>query len=754
LSLLSQQPPPLTPRSPKTPTKKKPRHQVILRYYHRPQDTHLGRQPHHAARELFLGARRFVEPIAAVVRRARVVPPERFAEASNKHGADVFLCEYEYDETWHRFRRRRYGPAGGSGGFGGGGLGGGCSDDDSGLSGGEDGWGAPLGGAAGARHKKSKKSKKADEDDADYMVDAWGTSDSDNGDGGSDGGGGGGGASDGDDDDEYGRGGGGKKKKKGNPGEKKKKSKSKAPAAAPRFPRLHRGGLLDAGGMGVQGQRRRAAMAAALDALGAAATLPGTAADASAATTTSGGDAFTDAYGRLALAAVPAQLPCRDAEKRQLAAFVGAAVRGAGGGVKYVCGVPGTGKTACVMEVLSRARQAARQSGCQFVAVNCLALPSPQHVYSRLWERLAGQALGPARAREALEALFRGGGFRRAGETPPRGGNGGGKASASVAAAAFRPTLIVLDEIDMLVTRDQAVLYNLFEWPGLAAAGAGGGGGGGSGSNGNGGGSLSVIGISNTHDLDQRVLPRIASRLSDAKLVFHPYSAPQLEPILRGRLEGARRPDLIDPTAVALAARKVASETGDVRRALELLRRAVAIARKERQDRGLGLDDGDQGEDQATEPEEEERGGEQGAAGAPAAAGRRSALRHAVTRAHLQAAIAESYGSVHMQVLRARSLWEKALLLAVALESRAAARRDVGLPAVLKRVERHLCALLDLDCPPVGALQHAACRLASSRLLLADGAHAKMRLALNVAREDVAQAVRGDARMERLHQLL
>jgi hypothetical protein len=107
-----------------------------------------------------------------------------------------------------------------------------------------------------------------------------------------------------------------------------------------------------------------------------------------------------------------------------------------------------------------------------------------------------------------------------------------------------------------------------------------------------------------------------------------------------------------------------------------------------------------------------------------------------------------------MQVLRARSFWEKVLLLGVALESRALSRRDVSLPAALRRVERHLCALLDLDCPPAGGLQHAACRLATSRLLLADGAHAKMRLALNVAREDVAQAVRGDPRLERLHQLL
>jgi origin recognition complex subunit 1 len=65
--------------------------------------------------------------------------------------------------------------------------------------------------------------------------------------------------------------------------------------------------------------------------------------------------------------------------------------------VLYICGVPGTGKTACVMEVLAAARATARAAGTQFVALNCLQLPSPLHVYSKLWERISGQRLGPAR---------------------------------------------------------------------------------------------------------------------------------------------------------------------------------------------------------------------------------------------------------------------------------------------------------------------------------------------------------------------
>lgn len=70
---------------------------------------------------------------------------------------------------------------------------------------------------------------------------------------------------------------------------------------------------------------------------------------------------------------------------------------GAESGILYICGVPGTGKTACVLEVLSAARSKAQKAGAQFVSINCLQLPSPPHVYSRLWEKLSGQTLGPAR---------------------------------------------------------------------------------------------------------------------------------------------------------------------------------------------------------------------------------------------------------------------------------------------------------------------------------------------------------------------
>ena len=66
-------------------------------------------------------------------------------------------------------------------------------------------------------------------------------------------------------------------------------------------------------------------------------------------------------------------------------------------GVMYICGIPGTGKTACVMEVLSNLRTRAVAANVQLVTINALSLPTPQHVYSKLWERLTGQRCGTAK---------------------------------------------------------------------------------------------------------------------------------------------------------------------------------------------------------------------------------------------------------------------------------------------------------------------------------------------------------------------
>lgn len=64
----------------------------------------------------------------------------------------------------------------------------------------------------------------------------------------------------------------------------------------------------------------------------------------------------------------------------------------------YVSGVPGTGKTATVMETirsLRRKAEAGQLPAFQFVDINSLRLPSPQHAYTQLYEVCIHQVTPP-----------------------------------------------------------------------------------------------------------------------------------------------------------------------------------------------------------------------------------------------------------------------------------------------------------------------------------------------------------------------
>eukprot|EP00892_Ulva_mutabilis_P011095 jgi/Ulvmu1/8358/UM042_0064.1 len=264
----------------------------------------------------------------------------------------------------------------------------------------------------------------------------------------------------------------------------------------------------------------------------------------------------------LTLSAQPDKLPCRDAEKERIRNFVLDVLRdpsdgGAGGDSGsegeggeggdgfsgaprslYIAGVPGTGKTASVMEVMRGLLAEAAAGGVpqfRFAEINALRLPSPKHLYPRVAEALTGQRLGLGKAQQTLVEAFSGGGRQRR-----------------------LVTVLLVDEIDMLMTRDQSVLYNVFGWPHCPGA------------------RLAVIGIANTLDLPQRLMPKIASRMGKEKVVFAPYSRDQIIDIVNDRLRSVPG-TVFEERAIQLAARKIASVSGDVRRALAVLRHASEL---------------------------------------------------------------------------------------------------------------------------------------------------------------------------------
>ena len=138
-------------------------------------------------------------------------------------------------------------------------------------------------------------------------------------------------------------------------------------------------------------------------------------------------------------------------------------------------------------------------------------------VYSAIWSQLTGEKRTADHASELLEETFSGGGRKRSKE----------------------PILMIVDELDQLMTRKQDVLYRIFDWPQRSK--------------------LIVIAIANTFDLPERVMMRrVQSRLGLSRETFAPYSFKQLEEIVRARL-GPNLSRLFEDSGLGFIARK---ETG------------------------------------------------------------------------------------------------------------------------------------------------------------------------------------------------
>ncbi|KAL2266570.1 hypothetical protein VTJ83DRAFT_5922 [Remersonia thermophila] len=245
------------------------------------------------------------------------------------------------------------------------------------------------------------------------------------------------------------------------------------------------------------------------------------------------------ARSQLHVASVPTSLPCREAEFSLVYSHLEAAITDGSGTCIYISGTPGTGKTATVREVVARLDAAVRADELDdfiFVEINGMKITDPHQSYSLLWEALKGQRVSPAQALDLLEREFSHPSPRRV------------------------PCVVLMDELDQLVTKNQGVMYNFFNWPGLRHS------------------RLIVLAVANTMDLPERTLSnKISSRLGLTRITFPGYNHEQLMRIVQSRLEGVPG-DIVDADAVQFAARKVAAVSGDARRALDICRRAVELA--------------------------------------------------------------------------------------------------------------------------------------------------------------------------------
>ena len=89
---------------------------------------------------------------------------------------------------------------------------------------------------------------------------------------------------------------------------------------------------------------------------------------------------------------------------------------------------------------------------------------------------------------------------------------------------------------------------------------------------------LSYIFLTNRLEWEKNLDPRILSVLKKQDMIFEPYDAMDLLEILRLRVEKALDPAKVDESAIRKIAAYASRETGDARKAVELLAKAVKVA--------------------------------------------------------------------------------------------------------------------------------------------------------------------------------
>nr|CAD7586794.1 unnamed protein product [Timema genevievae] len=362
------------------------------------------------------------------------------------------------------------------------------------------------------------------------------------------------------------------------------------------------------------------------------------------------------AQARLHVSAIPHGLPCRQEEFQTVCNFLRGKIQDHTGGCIYISGVPGTGKTVTVHKVVSCLQAEADKQDIPaftFIELNGMRLTEPRQAYVQFLLALTGQKTKPEQAQHMLERRFKSPAPRRT------------------------ATVLLVDELDLLWTKRQDVVYNLLDWPSHSCS------------------RLIVVAVANTMDLPERLLMnRVTSRMGLTRVTFQPYTFRQLQEIVLSRLEGLSAP--FDPDAIQLVARKVASVSGDARRALDMCRRAVELTR----DGGV------------------------------------------VTMAHVDQVLQEMIASPKIQAIKSCSLLEQKFLQAVAAEISRTGIEETVFNKVYQQLST-LCVFDGLNTPSISEAFGLCARLGWYRLLLTEHSRAAIyqKVLLNVSVDDVHYAI-------------
>ncbi|GEQ72071.1 hypothetical protein JCM33374_g5757 [Metschnikowia sp. JCM 33374] len=230
----------------------------------------------------------------------------------------------------------------------------------------------------------------------------------------------------------------------------------------------------------------------------------------------------------------------------------------------YISGPPGTGKTAqtnlsldYLFRKSSEKIQEVHGTKTQVLRVNCMTVSKPEDIFHEIYSSLAGKCTGRKRTFDNLYELL-------------------------MSKSDTETLVVVLDEMDYLITKDQQVLFQLFHCAShlkssvLKTK-------------------LIIVGISNALDLTDKFLPRLRSNgFNPEALQFLPYSAEQIKKVVTSKLQSLNEQDkenlgpgtlLMHPGAIQMCCKKCATVTGDLRKAFDICYKSIELVEKQAKQR-------------------------------------------------------------------------------------------------------------------------------------------------------------------------
>ena len=242
-------------------------------------------------------------------------------------------------------------------------------------------------------------------------------------------------------------------------------------------------------------------------------------------------------------------LPCREKEQEIIYNYIKKGLETNGNyNSLYLAGMPGTGKTACVNNVINLLEEELKNKEEEKLSFTKLYLcgtefPVIKNIYKTIFNFIFSSQKKIKRKNyiQKLDNFFK---YR----------------DKEKIILLNDPTnshiILIVDEIDYLINRNQNLLYNLFNWTTYESS------------------KLIVISISNTLDLPEHLLPKIKSRMGNNKLMFKPYNKDQLIEIIKSKDIDY---DKFNPDAIKLCCMKVSAINGDLRRTIQILLRAKEL---------------------------------------------------------------------------------------------------------------------------------------------------------------------------------